>query len=282
MNQLSIERRSQIVKALVEGSSIRATARMTGVAINTVVKLLIHLGSVCLDFQDEIMRDLPCTRLQCDEVWSFVYAKAKNVPEPYKGDLGYGVIWTWTALDADTKLVPAWHVGGRDSGHAYEFMSDLAGRLMNRVQLTTDGRKAYLSPVEGAFGSDIDYAMLIKLYGPEPKEERRRYSPAECVGTERKVIQGNPNKAHVSTSYVERSNLTMRMSTRRFTGLTNAFSKKLDNHMYALALHFTYYNFCRTHMSLSKPYPKTPAMAAGVADHIWSVEELLSLLERSN
>lgn len=282
MNQLSIERRVQVVKALVEGSSIRATARMSGVAINTVMKLLIDLGSACLDFHDEVMTDLPCTRLQCDEVWSFVYAKAKNVPEPYKGEFGYGDVWTWTAICADTKLVPAWRVGGRDGGEAYEFMVDLASRLKNRVQLTTDGLKAYLQAVEDAFGSDIDYAMLIKLYGPEPKEEQRRYSPAECVGTETKVIQGNPDKAHISTSYVERSNLTMRMSMRRFTRLTNAFSKKLENHMYAVALHFTYYNFCRTHSSLSKPYPKTPAMAAGVADHIWSVAELLSLLERSN
>ena len=279
MNQLSIERRVQVIKALVEGSSIRSTVRMTGVAKNTVVKLLAELGSVCLDYQDQVMRDLPCKRLQADEIWSFVYSKAKNVPEEHRGKFGYGDVWTWTALCADTKLVPCWHVGGRDGRDAYEFMVDLADRLASRVQLTTDGYKAYLTAVEGAFGSEIDYAMLIKIYGPEPKEEQRRYSSADCIGTETKVMQGNPDKAHISTSYVERSNLTMRMSMRRFTRLTNGFSKKLENHMHALALYFMHYNFARPHGSLNKPYPKTPAMAAGVADHIWSVEEIIGLLD---
>ena len=282
MNRLSMTRRSQIVKALVEGNSIRSTARMTGVAINTVVKLLIHLGSVCLDNQDALMRDLPCKRLQCDEIWSFVYAKAKNVPAEHKGELGHGDVWTWTALDAETKLVPCWRVGNRDGREAYHFMKDLASRLANRVQLTTDGHKAYLEAVEGAFGSDIDYAMLVKLYSGNPLEDQRRYSPAECLGTEIRIITGNPEKAAISTSYAERQNLTMRMSMRRFTRLTNAFSKKLENHMYAIALHFMHYNFARPHKSLSNPYPRTPAMATGLADHVWTVEELVSLLDRSN
>lgn len=283
MNKLNKERRAQIVKALVEGSSIRSTARMTGAAINTVVKLLEDLGAACLDYQDGVMMNLPCKRLQADEIWSFVYSKAKNVPEEHKHELGYGDVWTWTALCADTKLVPCWRVGNRDGREAWHFMQDLAGRLANRVQLTTDGHKAYLEAVESAFGANIDYAMLIKLYGPEPeKEAQRRYSSGECIGTETKVIRGKPDKAHLSTSYIERQNLTMRMSMRRFTRLTNAFSKKLENHMYAIALYFMHYNFARSHKSLSNPYPRTPAMAAGLTDHVWTIEELLSLLERSN
>ena len=284
MNKLSTERQARVVKALCEGNSIRATARMADVAINTVVKLLQDLGSVCLDYQDKVMRELPCQRLQCDEIWSFVYSKAKNVPEEYKGEFGYGDVWTWTAIDADTKLVPCWHVGGRDGRDAWVFTKDLASRLANRVQLTSDGHKAYLEAVDRAFGSEIDDAMLQKLYGPVElsKEARRRYSPAECVGAEKKIIQGQPDKDHISTSYVERQNLTMRMSMRRFTRLTNAFSKKLENHMYVIALHFAHYNFCRPHKSLANPYPRTPAMAAGLTDHIWTTEELLSLLDRSN
>ena len=279
-----MEQRVQIVKALCEGNSIRSTARITGVAINTVVKLLQDLGSACLDFQDETMRNLRCQRLQCDEIWSFVYAKAKNVPEEHKSEFGYGDVWTWTALCADTKLVPCWRVGGRDGRDAYHFMKDLAARLAHRVQLTTDGHKAYLEAVDGAFGSEIDYAMLIKLYSPpEPESEaRRRYSPTDCLGTETRVVQGTPDKAHISTSYAERQNLTMRMSMRRFTRLTNAFSKKLENHMHALALYFMHYNYCRPHKSLANPYARTPAVAAGLTDHIWTVEELLSLLDGSN
>jgi IS1 family transposase len=281
MNKLSLERRTQIVKALVEGSSIRSTARMTDSAINTVMKLLIDLGSACLDYQDANLRNLPCRRLQCDEIWSFVYSKAKNVPEEHKGELGYGDVGTWTAIDAETKLVPCWRVGNRDGREAYHFMKDLASRLSSRVQLTTDGHKAYLEAVEGACGADIDYAMLIKLYGPEPKESERRYSSSECIGTEERIVTGSPDAAHISTSYVERGNLTMRMSMRRFTRLTNAFSKKLLNHMYAVALHFMHYNFCRPHTTLSKPYRTTPAMAAGSCDHAWTIEELLSLLSDS-
>ena len=220
------------------------------------------------------MRNLPCTRLECDEIWSFVYSKAKNVPAE-QGEFGYGDVWTWTAIDAKTKLVPCWHVGGRSGRDAWTFMKDLASRLSNRVQLTTDGHKPYLQAVEGAFGSEIDYATLTKLYGAtEPESEaRRRNSPAECIGTETRVVQGNPDTRHISTSYVERQNLTMRMSMRRFTLVTNAFSKKLENHMYALALHFVHYNFVRPHISLANPYPRTPAMAAGLVDHIWTTEE---------
>ncbi len=279
MNRLSTERQVQIVHALCEGNSIRGTARITGSAVNTVVKLLREVGTACLDYQDEAMRDLPCTRLECDEIWSFVYSKAKNVPAEHEGEFGYGDVWTWTAIDADTKLVPCWHVGGRSGRDAWVFMRDLAGRLRSRVQLTTDGHKPYLEAVEGAFGSEIDYAMLTKLYGPtEPEREaRRRYSPAECIGTETRVVQGNPDTKHISTSYVERQNLTMRMSMRRFTRLTNAFSKKLENHMHALSLYFAFYNFCRPHSSLSKPYNRTPAMAAGLTTRIWDIRDLLSL-----
>ena len=281
MNTLSLQHRAQIVKALVEGNSIRSTARMTGVAINTVVKLLTELGSACLDYQDANLWNLPCKRLQCDEIWSFVYAKERNVPQEHKGEFGYGDVWTWTAIDADTKLIPCWRVGSRDSSEAYHFMKDLAKRLANRVQLTTDGHKAYLEAVEGAFGANIDYAMLVKLYGSTTTEEQRRYSPVECVGAEPHRITGSPDPRHISTSFAECHNLTMRMSMRRFTRLTNAFSKKLANHMYALALYFMHYNFARPHKSLAKPYPTTPAMAAGLTDHVWSIEELLSLLDKS-
>ena len=266
----------------MEGNSINGIVRMTGVAKNTVLKLLAELGSACLDYQDAAMRNLPCQRLECDEIWEFCYAKEKNVPAEHKGEFGYGDVWTWTCVDADTKLVPCWYVGRRDGEAAADFIASLRSRLTNRVQLTTDGHKAYLEAVEGAFGADIDYAMLIKLYGPEPKEAQRRYSPADCIGTEVKVIQGDPEKAHISTSYVERQNLTMRMSMRRFTRLTNGFSKKVENHMHAISLHFMWYNFARPHKTLSKPYPKTPAMAAGLTDHVWTAEEVVSLLDRAN
>ena len=282
MNHLTLQRQAQVVKALCEGSSIRSTARMTGVAINTVVKLLQELGSACLDYQDAVMRNLSCKRLQYDEFWSFVYSKAKNVPDKHRETFGYGDVWTWTAIDADTKLVPCWHLGGHDGRDAWDFIANLRSRLANRVQLTTDGYRAYLDAVEGAFGAEVDYAMLIKLYGHQTSEEQRRYSPAQCIGAESQVVTGNPDKVHVSTSYVERQNLTMRMSMRRFTRLTNAFSKKLENHMHALALYFCHYNFARPHRSLSKPYPTTPAMAAGLTDHIWTTEELVSLLKRPN
>jgi IS1 family transposase len=276
MNKMSLERQAQVIKVLCEGTSIRSTARITNTAINTVVKLLREVGAACLAYQYQNMRNLPCTKLQVDEVWSFVYAKAKNVPEEHNGELGYGDVWTFTAIDADTKLVPCWKVGTRDAGCAYEFLSDLKDRLANRVQLTSDGHKMYLEAVEKAFGREVEYAQLVKMYGQDTESEKR-YSPAKCIGAEKHVVQGNPDISKVSTSYVERQNLTMRMCMRRFTRLTNAFSKKLDNHVLALALYFMHYNFARTHKSLANPYPRTPAMAVGLADHIWTIEEIVHL-----
>lgn len=272
MNRLSTEKRAQVVACLVEGNSIRATVRMTGVAKNTVSKLLTDLGTVCSVHQDRVMRDLPCERIQCDEIWTFVGAKRKNVP-PEKRD-EYGDVWTWVALDADTKLVPTYRVGGRDIGVASAFMADLAKRLRYRVQLTTDGHGAYLVAVKNAFGNEIDYGQLVKLYGPDPAEERR-YSPPVCTSITASVITGDPDPEHISTSYVERQNLTMRMSMRRFTRLTNAFSKKVENLAAAVSLHFMHYNFCRVHKSLGT----TPAVAAGVTDHVWTIHEIIALLE---
>lgn len=274
MNRLSTEMRVQVVAALVEGNSIRATCRMTGVAKNTVVKLLTELGEACQRYQDEHLRNLPCKRVQCDEIWSFCYAKEKNVPDGHKGEFGYGEVWTWTALCADSKLVPCWLVGRHGAAEANEFMTDLAGRLSNRVQLTTDGNKAYFEAVENAFGNDIDYAILQKLYGSEP-EGQKRYSPAKCLGAEARLITGQPVSKDISTSYVERQNLTMRMGMRRFTRLTNAFSKKVENLMHAVSLHFMFYNFCRVHQSLGT----TPARAAGVTNHVWSLHEIVALLD---
>ena len=278
MNKLSVKRQSQIVKALCEGNSIRSTARITDTAINTVVKLLKDVGDACAKYQDIHLRNLPCRRIQCDEIWSFCYAKQKNVPEEKQGRFGYGDVWTWTAIDADTKLVPSWLVGLRDAAYAYEFMKDLNSRLANRVQITTDGHKVYLWAIEDAFGSEVDYAMLVKLYGKEPETEAR-YSPAKCIAAEPHIIHGNPDPAKISTSFAERQNLTMRMSMRRFTRLTNAFSKKLENHVLALALYFMHYNFARAHKTLSKSYPTTPAMAAGVTNRIWTIEDIVKLVE---
>ena len=277
MNKLSLERQAQIIKVLCEGNSIRSTARITNTAINTVVTLLRGVGKACLEYQDRVMRNLPCKKLQCDEIWSFVYSKDKNVPEDKQGKFGYGDVWTFTAIDADTKLIPSWLVGLRNADCAYAFVADLKDRLANRVQLTTDGHKMYLEAIEKAFGADIDYAMLIKLYGQEPEAERR-YSPAKCIGANKQVIQGKPDTESISTSYVERQNLTMRMCMRRFTRLTNAFSKKLENHEYALALYFMHYNFARPHKTLANPYPRTPAMAAGIENHIWTIEEIVNLV----
>ncbi len=227
-------------------------------------------------YQDVALRNLPCKRVQVDEIWSFVYAKAKNVTDKIRQKQGpeVGDIWTWTAICADTKLVPSFLVGGRDAGYATEFLQDLAGRLANRVQLTSDGHKPYLEAVEDAFGADIDYAMLVKHYGSAPEGEKR-YSPAVCTGATQKAITGKPDEAHISTSYVERQNLTMRMSMRRFTRLTNAFSKKIDNHRHSIALHFMYYNFARIHQTLRV----TPAMEAGISDHVWTIEDIVGLLE---
>lgn len=275
MNTLSAAQRIEVVKALVEGNSLRATARMTDVARNTVSKLLVDLGAACAAYQDVTMRDLPCTRIQCDEIWSFCHNKEKNTAPEHEGVFGYGDVWTWTAIDADTKIVPAWLIGERDTETAIIFMDDLRSRLANRVQLTTDGHKPYLTAVYDTFGHDVDYAMLIKIYGKEAGDEKR-YSPPKCIGTETTIVTGAPDAAHISTSYVERSNLTMRMSMRRFTRLTNAFSKKVENLAAAVSLHFMYYNFGRPHMAL---YGKTPAMAAGIADHQWTVAEIVGLLD---
>jgi len=246
---------------------------MTGVSKVTILRLLESLGPACAEYQDKALRGLTCKRIQCDEIWQFCYAKEKNVPADKRGQFGFGDVWTWVAIDADTKLIPTFMLGNRDARTARAFMDDLAARLANRVQLTTDGLKVYLDAVEGAFGCNIDFAQLVKLYGASQDEVR--YSPAECIGCERKIINGNPKTRHISTSFVERQNLTMRMGMRRFTRLTNGFSKKIENHFYAVAIHFMHYNFCRIHQTLRV----TPAMEAGVANHIWSTEELVSLLD---
>jgi len=275
MNKLQTDKRAQILNCLCEGNSLRATARLTGASINTVVKLLIDAGNACTRYQDEVLRNLSCKRLQCDEAWAFCYAKDKNCTEEMKAK-GAGSIWTWAAIDVETKLIPCWYVGDRDASAAYHFMHDLAGRLAHRVQLTTDAHKPYLSAVEDAFGTEIDYAQLVKIYGASfNNSPEARYSPAQCMGARKAKIVGKPDYAHVSTSIVERQNLTMRMGNRRFTRLTNAFSKKVENHEHSVALHFMHYNFCRIHTSLRV----TPAMEAGVTDHVWSLEEVVALLE---
>lgn len=276
MNRLSIEKRTRILGCLVEGNALRATGRMTDVSLNAITTLLFDVGTACALYQNEVLRNLPCKRLQLDEIWSFCGMKQKNVAPYRAGVLGYGDVWTWTAICADTKLVPSWLVGHRDAGYATKFVRDLAGRLAGRSQITTDGHKAYLRAVEEAFGADVDYAMLMKLYGqPEGNQQERRYSPGQCCGTITGTVCGDPDPAHVSTSYVERQNLTMRMSMRRFTRLTNAFSKKIANLEAAVSLHFMYYNFGRIHKTLRV----TPAMEAGVSDHVWSLEEIARLAD---
>lgn len=276
MNKLTDEKRAAVIRSLVEGNSIRSTVRMTGVAKNTVSKLLLDIGTACSQFQDQALRNLPCKRLQCDEIWSFCYSKAKNVPVEKKGQKGVGDVWTWTAICADTKLIPSWQVGARDAATAFRFMSDLSERLANRVQLTTDGNRVYVEAIEHYFGANIDYAMLIKHYGGEGSNTKpeTRYSPGNVVSTSAVKLRGNPDPDHVSTSYAERANLTMRMCMRRFTRLTNAFSKKIENHCAAISLHFMYYNFVRRHQTLRV----TPAMAAGVTNRLWSVEDIVGLL----
>jgi IS1 family transposase len=273
MNKLNTAKRAQIIGMLVEGNSMRATSRMADCSINTVTKLLVDVGTACSQYQHETLRNLPCKLIQCDEIWSFCYSKEKNVPQDRKGEFGVGDVYTWTALCADTKLVPSFLVGKRDAEYGNAFMLDLASRLSNRVQLTTDGHRVYLNAVEKAFGSEIDYAMLVKVYGAASQEDQRRYSPAECTGAELVHISGEPEVKHISTSYVERQNLTMRMSMRRFTRLTNGFSKKIENLEYAVALHFMHYNFARIHKTLRV----TPAMEAGVSDHVWTLEEIARL-----
>ena len=284
MNRLSTAKRAQIIGCLVEGNSIRATCRMTGAAKNTVTKLLVDLGEACAGYQDRVLRDLPCATLQVDEIWAYCYAKQRNVPEEHRGTFGYGDVWTWTALCADTKLVPSWLVGERTTEDAWCFMADLKNRLRNRVQLTSDGLTAYVSAVGLTFGREIDYAQLIKLYAAERGGEAR-YSPPVCTGSRVRVDRGYPDPAKDSTSYVERQNLTMRMGMRRFTRLTNAFSKKVENLAHAVSLHYMHYNFARPHTALTikregQPgIKRTPAMAAGVTDHIWTLQEIAGLLE---
>ena len=274
MNRLSKEKRALILRCLVDGNSIRATVRITGASKNTITKLLSEVGEACEKFQDAALRNLDSERIQCDEIWSFCYAKNKNVPEKFKGIEGFGDVWTWTALDADSKIIVSYAVGQRNAEYAKDFISDVASRVANRVQITTDGLSMYVDAVEDAFGADVDFAQLVKHYGEQPREERRKYSPSSYAGATKKEIKGRPAREHISTSYVERQNLTMRMSMRRFTRLTNAFSKKIEKHRAAVALHFMYYNFCRVHQTLRV----TPAMEAGVADSVWDLEDVIGLL----
>ena len=275
MRCLDATTRAQIVRCLIEGCSIRATVRMTGAAKNTVTKLVADMGEACALYHDRHVRNLKVRRLQCDEIWSFIGAKAKNASIDKKAE-GWGDVWTWVGIDADTKLVVSYLVGGRDTNWAMDFMDDCARRIQGRVQITTDAHKPYLKAVEGAFGLDVDYAQLHKIYGATSDDEQRRYSPAKCIGSDMKTVIGYPDPAHVSTSYVERQNLTMRMSMPRFTRLTNGFSKKVENHAHAVALHYMHYNFCRVHQSLRV----TPAMEAGIANHIWTVDELIALMPK--
>jgi IS1 family transposase len=276
MNRLNVAERAKILSCLVEGNSIRATCRMTGRDKGAVIKLLEDVGTACREYHDKHVRNVKATRVQCDEIWSFCYAKAKNLPDDYKGVFGFGDVWTWTALDADSKLMVAYSVAGRDAISANNFVRDLAGRLANRVQLTTDAYRMYLVAVDEAFGGYIDYAMLDKIYStPKGMESAARYSPGVCCGTVTRKISGNPRKQDISTSHVERQNLTMRMSMRRFTRLTNGFSKKVENLAFAVALHFMHYNFCRIHQTLRV----TPAMQAGLTDHVWTLQEIAALAD---
>jgi IS1 family transposase len=284
MNRLSRTERAQIIRMLVEGNSIRSINRMTGFAQNTIMKLLVDIGTAADEYQDRTLRNLTSTRIECDEIWAFVHAKARNVPQAHEGEFGYGDVWTWMAIDPDTKLIPSWLVGTRDQYAANEFIRDLGSRLANRVQITTDAHRPYLAAIEAEFGRNVDYAVMIKTYGKDGREagevsQARKYSPSKVTSQEVRVITGDPDPSLVSTSYVERHNLTMRMGIRRFTRLTNAFSKKVRNHAAAVALDTLYYNFARPHRSLANPYARTPAMAAGVADHVWTCEEIAALLD---
>ncbi len=275
MNKLSTTKRAQILNMLVEGMSMRATSRVADVSINTVSKLMVEAGQACATYHDEAVRDVEARKIQCDEIWAFCYAKEKNVMLAKSAPEGAGDVWTWTALDSDSKMILSYEVGDRSGATAIEFMDDLRSRLANRVQLTTDGHKAYLEAVEGAFGGDVDYAQLIKLYGDAPKGDTR-YSPAPCVGARKRAIEGRPVRKDVSTSHVERHNLTMRMGMRRFTRLTNGFSKKIENHLLMLSLYFVHYNFCRQHKSL---HGSSPAMAAGVSDTLRDMEWIVGLID---
>jgi IS1 family transposase len=276
MNKLPLNKRVQILSMLCEGSSMRSISRVADVSINTVSKLLVDAGKVCAGFHDETVRGLKSRRVQVDEIWSFTYAKQRNVATAKRQDLAYGDTWTWTAIDADSKLIVSYLVGARDSEYANAFMHDVADRLAGRVQLTSDGYRPYLDAVEGAFGSDIDYAMLVKMYGASQETAKGRYSPAQCTGARREPVEGNPDRKHISTSFAERQNLTMRMHMRRFTRLTNAFSKKFENHCHMVALYAVWYNFVKQHKTLKSI---SPAMAAGVSNKLWSMEDIAALVE---
>ena len=273
MNRLPLEKRTQIVNLLVEGNSLRATSRIADVSINTVTKLLVDVGQACQRFHNETVIKVASKRVQCDEIWSFVYAKDKNAPQEMKINGKAGDVWTWVGIDADSKLVISWYVGNRSVASAIPFMEDIAARLTHRVQLTTDGFGAYLDAVDNAFEFKVDYSQLIKLYGKDPTKVEKRYSPAECIGTRRIKIIGDPDPKHISTSYIERQNLTMRMHMRRFTRLTNGFSKKIENHCYAIALHFVYYNFVKIHKTLRV----TPAMESGLTKRLMEIEDIVKL-----
>ena len=286
MNKLNRVARAQIIQLMVEGNSVRAITRITGRSINTVLKLLADLGAAADDYQDRIMRELDCKTLQVDEIWSFVHAKNPNVPMEHRGEFGYGDVWTFVAIEADTKLVPAWLIGERSPEHAALFMHDLRDRMAHRVQLTTDGHRMYLRAVPEAFGDDIDFAQFVKIYGNVPPQdgwERNKWEKSsgrrEVIGTVEKIVSGDPDGSKINTAFVERQNLTMRMGMRRFTRASNGHSKKLVNHAAAQAIHFLHYNFARPHKSLANPYPRTPAMAAGLADHVWTMEEVAALLD---
>jgi len=277
MNRLSTDKRAAIIGCLVEGNSIRATVRITGAAKNTVTRLLVDLGAACAEYQDATLRDLPCRTIEADEIWSFAYAKQKNVPEQFRGTPGYGDVWTWVALCADTKLVPSWLVGERTIEDAMTFAHDLRGRLaQERVQITTDGLRAYREAIGDAFRDGADFAQLHKVYGTDPRlrGSERRYSPPVCTSTQVTVVAGDPDPGEISTSYVERQNLTMRMGMRRFTRLTNGFSKKVENLAHAVSLHYMHYNFARVHQTLRC----TPAQAAGVGDRRWTLTDIAGLL----
>lgn len=274
-NVLDTSKRVQILSMLVEGTSMRSVSRVAGVSINTVSKLLLDAGNACAEYHDQTVRDVKAARVQCDEIWSFVAAKQKNVEAMKAPVEGAGDVWTWTALDADSKMIVSYLVGGRDSAYADAFVADVADRLANRVQLTTDGHRAYLEAIEGAFGADVDYAQLVKLYGSSPESAKGRYSPAECTEIKKRRVEGNPDEKHVSTSYMERMNLNIRMGNRRFTRLTNAFSKRIENHLHMLSLYFVHYNFCRMH----KTAKMSPAMAAGVSDTLRDMEWIVGLID---
>jgi len=275
MNRLSAAERAKVIGCLIEGCSLRSTVRLTGVSKKTVSRILVGVGEACAAYHDKIMRNLPCKVIQVDEIWSFTYAEEANIPEHLQGQDSIGDTWTWVAIDAASKLIPSWHVGKRDAQDAYWFIHDLKGRLAHRVQLTSDGHRPYLEAVESAFGSEIDYSVLIKMYGRETGKGETRYSPPVCIGARRRKIIGNPDRNLISTSFVERQNLTLRMTNRRFTKLTSAFSNKIENHKHMMAIYTMNYNFCRIHQTLRV----TPAMEAGITDHIWSLEDVANLCE---